>query len=181
MPRLVHRPLKGSVEADFDDFVIVAEHSPAHCRGPRVRAEVGEAAEGLRMDLHIPAARPTPDSPSWALDCLPEPRQHILAHALGPVAGESALQPNDPVAGKGLSVGANINSRRLRYSVHHHGHRFLTQALRSSNRRTGAHKYGSIGSQPSASLWRILQSDILIPPSGLPLSRRSKALPSSFA
>ena len=61
------------------------------------------------------AARTTADRPSRALDRLPETRQHILVHALGPVARESALQPHDPVAGKGLSVGANINSRRFPY------------------------------------------------------------------
>jgi hypothetical protein len=62
MPWLVHRPLEGSVEANFDDFVIEAEHGPAHCRDPVVRAEVGKAAEGLRMDLHVPAPRATANS-----------------------------------------------------------------------------------------------------------------------
>jgi hypothetical protein len=45
MPWLVHRPLDGSVQANFDDFVFGAEHGPVHCRDTGVRAEVGEAFE----------------------------------------------------------------------------------------------------------------------------------------
>jgi hypothetical protein len=136
MPGLVHRALEGGVEADLHDFVFGAEHVPAHRRDPRVRAEVSEAAEGLRMDFHVPAERATANSAAWALDRLPERRHHVLAHALGPVAGERALQRHDSVAVKDLAVGGDVDLRRFRCGMAHRVPRLLTRPalLRNSCR-----------------------------------------------
>jgi hypothetical protein len=62
MPGLALCALEGRVEADLDDLVIGAAHRLAHADDPRMGDEVDEAAEGLRVDLDIPASR----SPSTA-------------------------------------------------------------------------------------------------------------------
>jgi hypothetical protein len=71
------------------------------------------------MDFHIPVARAPADGAAGALDRLPERRHHVLAHALGPVAGESALQGHNSIAVKGLAVGANFDPSKFRRGTPH--------------------------------------------------------------
>ena len=85
MPGLVLGALERSVEADLDDLVIGAEHRLAHGRDPLMAREFREAAEVLRMDLHIPAARPAAHGAPAPLDRFPEGARDVLAHVLGPL------------------------------------------------------------------------------------------------
>ena len=140
MPGLGHRPLEGRVEADLDDLVLGPEHGRAHRRHPRMRAEVDEAAERLRMDFHIPAARPPADCAARPLDRLPERGHHVLAHPLNPVARESALQRDDPIAIKDLAVGAGVNRGRVGVGIVHRfsgflSGRFLSQRSLSTRKK----------------------------------------------
>src|ERR1700761_5955068 len=107
MPGLVHRALERGVEADLHDLVFGTEHGPAHRCDPRVRAEVSEAGEGLRMDLHVPAARTPADGAARPLKRPPERRHHVVAHTLDPISGESALQPDDSIAVESLAIGGD--------------------------------------------------------------------------
>ena len=69
-----------------------AEHRLAHRGHPRMRHEVDEAGDLLRVDLHVPAPRPATDGAAGPLNRLPERGHHVLAQALGPRARERARQ-----------------------------------------------------------------------------------------
>src|SRR4051812_3410394 len=86
VPRLIFCALERDVEADLHDLVTRPEHGFAHCAHPRMRGEVSESAERLRMRFHVPAARSAADRAAGTLNGLPEGGHHFVAQLVYPFA-----------------------------------------------------------------------------------------------
>src|SRR5918912_3299766 len=61
MPRLVEGARKRDVEPDLDDLIVGSERRAADADEPRVRDQIDESPERLRMDLHVEPVRPPTD------------------------------------------------------------------------------------------------------------------------
>src|SRR4051812_8437969 len=98
MPGLVHCTWKRNVESDFDDLVIRTQHRFRDCNDPRMRYQVHEAADLLRMDLDVVALRPASDGPTGTLRCRFERGIDVFSQLLDPFAIERGLATNDSIA-----------------------------------------------------------------------------------
>ncbi len=108
MPRLELRSLERDVEPELDDLVVGAEDHLGHRRDERMRDEVHEAADRLRVDLHVPASWTASDRAAGTLNRLPERGHHVLAHPLGPVGRERPLRAGDAILGQAPHVCVGI-------------------------------------------------------------------------
>src|SRR4051812_22082921 len=113
VPGLVHRASEWNVEADLDNFVIRAEHRPAHRHEPRMSDEIDETPERLRMDLDIIPVGAAPDCAARALDCVRECSHDVLAHRVCPLGAEGTFEPRDTFFGESAHVLRNVVSTRV--------------------------------------------------------------------
>jgi hypothetical protein len=95
MPGLVHRAVRRNVEAELDDAVLRPEHRFTNRGDPRVRRELGEPADLLRMDFCVLAIRPPADGTVRTRPGLGEGPVDVLTKLVDPLDGERPFQPGD--------------------------------------------------------------------------------------
>jgi hypothetical protein len=86
MPWLVFCALKRNVEADLHDLITRSKNRFTHSDNPRMREELNETAERLRMGFDIPAPWSSTHCPAGSLNCVPERAHHVFANLLHPFA-----------------------------------------------------------------------------------------------
>src|SRR4051794_39346410 len=86
MPGLNLGPLKRNIESNFYDLIVRPENSFSHSMHPWMSHQIDKSAQRLRVQLHIPSARPPADSATRPLYRLPKRGSHVFPKLLHPLS-----------------------------------------------------------------------------------------------
>src|SRR4051812_47600853 len=120
VPRLILRTLEWSIKADLHDLVVWPKHLPRHSHEPRMRDDLHESADRLRMNFYIPSPRTTSYGASGTLYRLPKGRHHVFSHPFRELTRERTFLRDNPVASQCCDVLSNIGHRLCFRSLHSH-------------------------------------------------------------